>query len=579
MTTAQGQAVLSQRQPLSATRLDRYLVGPRLGSGAAASVYLARLEGPFQFERLLALKVVHEHLLAEKEFVQLFLDEANLAVRLSHPNIVHVYELGRSKGTLFMALEYLAGQTLASLYTRCEEQKAHVPYDVVAWIGSKAASALHYAHELKGDDGQTLGVVHRDVSPQNIFITYEGAVKLIDFGIARAKGRLVRTSLGKIRGKFRYMAPEQLLGGEFDHRVDLFSLGATLYEMAVGEPLFKGQDDTDVLEGVLSGEIPNPTQKILEFPGTLARILLRSLSAEPDERYNNGADLARDFDSYVTETGISDQQGRLASLLTTLFAQEQVAQAQAIADLRTAAIATPPLAEQRPTIPVERPDPTGPQSGVVSPPSNRRKGRIPPRFIWIIASLLALFLLAIALRSILRQNESFGEVQAPVITMDIVVQPSIPGTIRIDGQLVGNPPARVAMRQSWQPIDVSASAEGYDTTHMHVIPDRSQTVTLVLRNNRVTDPLASSVVATPLPSAQSASTASGKAPISEKPSPLTPPPTPLGSSKAVFAAPADSQALPKPTASLSAKAPEPSTPPSAEPKPPANTDIVTEYPF
>src|SRR5260221_9703808 len=179
--------------PLTGGALGRYLIGERLGSGGAASVYLALLRGPHNFERVLAIKVVHEHLTESEAFVSMFLDEAHLAVRLAHPGIVHSYELGRDGPYLFIALEYLAGQPLSPLLERASQRGASLPPGLVAWVGARAAEALAYAHELTDESGKRLGLVHRDVSPQNVFLTYEGRVLLIDFGIAQASGRLTHT--------------------------------------------------------------------------------------------------------------------------------------------------------------------------------------------------------------------------------------------------------------------------------------------------------------------------------------------------------------------------------------------------
>src|SRR5689334_19333199 len=169
-------------------RLGLYILGPSIGAGGAASVYLARLDGPLGFERLLAIKIVHEHLLEDKDFRAMFLDEANLAVRLSHPNIVHTYELGHQGEVLFLAMEYLRGRPLSLVYQRAFEQGAPLEYDLISWLGARCADALHYAHELKDEQGLPLKVVHRDISPDNLFLTYDGEVKVIDFGIARAEG-------------------------------------------------------------------------------------------------------------------------------------------------------------------------------------------------------------------------------------------------------------------------------------------------------------------------------------------------------------------------------------------------------
>ena len=229
-------------------------------------MYLARLaDNP---EQLVALKVVHEHLADEKEFIHQFLDEANLLLRLNHPNIVSVHELGREEQTLFLAIEYLDGEPLSRLYSALRRRNQRLEPDLIAWIGARVAEGLDYAHRLTDEQGQPMDLVHRDISPQNVFLTMDGRVKLIDFGIARAAGRIAQTTIGKIKGKFSYMAPEQVLSSEFDHRVDLFALGATLYEGAVGSRLFAGSDETDTLHKLLFEEVPDPRTQVPD-PGHL----------------------------------------------------------------------------------------------------------------------------------------------------------------------------------------------------------------------------------------------------------------------------------------------------------------------
>ena len=325
---------LKWHKRLSGTKIGRYRLGARLGIGGAASVYLGRLVGPHQFERLVALKLVHEHLTEQPAFVGMLLDEANLAARLSHPNIVHVYELGRDRDTLFLAMEYLMGQPLARLYSGLGDGGRRLPYDVLAWIGARAAEGLHHAHELCDDAGRRVGLVHRDVSPENLLVTYEGHVKLIDFGIARAVGRLTTTGFGTIKGKYRYMAPEQALGRDFDHRVDLFALGATLYEGALGRPVFLGKDDSDTLLRLLSGPAPDPRSLIPDFPAALAAVILRSMAVEPAERYPTAAELAQDLDAFVAASGRVNQRQLLGGFMGELFDAERAAAGRAIAELR-----------------------------------------------------------------------------------------------------------------------------------------------------------------------------------------------------------------------------------------------------
>lgn len=498
------------RRRLTGCRFGRYLVGPVLGTGAAATVYLARLDGPHQFERLLSLKIIHDHLIDQQEFVNLFLDEARLAARLSHPNVVHIYELGREGDQLFMALEYLHGQTLANVFHKLSAASAPIPCDVVAWIGARAADGLHHAHELTDDKGDRLGLVHRDVSPQNLFLTYDGQVKVIDFGIARAEGRLAETEQGKIRGKFRYMAPEQLLGEDFDHRADLFALGVTLYELATGSALFQGKDLTDILGQILDEKIPDPQQTRPDMPSSLASLLRRTLSSNPAERPTTGAQLARELDAIVAASGFIEQKTRLARLMNDLFPDEISQRSRAIAELRAMPSpsddtlrqdrsATPPPAPEVPTITADLP---------------RRWS------IWRIAApaiavtaIVASIGLAVALRS--QPATRPQPEQSASVTLDIRVQPPIPASIRVAGTLVTSDPPRAAVPRGSETITVEVTADGFDPASIRLIPDRDQFIVVPLVR---TAPVS--------PDASPEATTSVRTPAS---SPLRPPPVPSDS--------------------------------------------------
>src|SRR6478609_11794299 len=311
--------------------LGRYVLGTLLGMGGAASVYMARLDGPHGFERVVAVKLVHEHLLADREFVTMFFDEANLACRLQHPNIVHCYELCREDEALYLVMEFLQGQPLSRVYQRAQAWRQPLPFSVVAWLGARAAEALGYAHEVRDDAGNPLNIVHRDVSPDNLFITYDGQVKLLDFGIARAAGRRSQTNLGELKGKFRYMAPEYAMGLEFDGSLDVFALGATLYEAALGMPAFSG-DEQIALRKIVSGQLADPREVRPDFPDSLWKVLQQALSPRPEDR-PRPAMLSRALDA---SAGLNQAQGRalLSSMMRRLFPDELGAESTDIAELR-----------------------------------------------------------------------------------------------------------------------------------------------------------------------------------------------------------------------------------------------------
>jgi serine/threonine-protein kinase len=447
-------------------RLGRYVLGSSLGAGGAARVHLARLDGPRGFERVLALKIVHEHLLEDQEFATMFLDEANLAVRLAHPNIVHTYELGHQGALLFLAMEYLPGKPLSRVYRRAFERGRPLPYDLVAWIGARAADALHYAHELTDDSGKRLAIVHRDVSPDNLIVTYDGQPKLIDFGIARAEGRLAATGLGRVKGKFRYMAPEYALGQDFDQTLDFFALGATLYEVALGLAAFEAGDETRTLERLLAGEIVAPSSIRPDFPPELTAIIRRTLDMDASRRYATGKELAADLDAFA-RLSAREASERLGALLRELFADEIAAESGWVSELR--ALKPPPTLEE--ITPTEHHVSLGPR-------------RAEPSRLWVAAGALATLVvvaLTLVFSNLRAEHAPNGEGSVarradPVeerVAIDVSVQPaSARATIQIQGHRVSERPARMLVARGRAPLKVEVSAPGFEPALLEVVPDR-----------------------------------------------------------------------------------------------------------
>jgi serine/threonine-protein kinase len=444
------------------------------------------LAGPHNFERLVALKVVHDHLSEEREFISQFLDEANLLVRLNHPNIVQVHELGREGHTLFLAIEYLDGQPLSKIVQKLADQNARLPPELVAWIGARVADGLAYAHDLSDDEGNSLGLVHRDISPQNIFVTYDGGVKIIDFGIARAAGRLSQTTLGKIKGKFSYMAPEQVLGSEFDHRADLFALGATLYECAIGARLFKGKDETDTLHKLLFEDVPDPRTRVPGFPDALALSLRRALEAKPEDRYPSGAPFREDLEAFLAETAPGvDQRDQLAALLRRLFEAARKRQNASIEEMRAA------------------PGALGSDSVVVTEPAavavQSKRGRT-----LALATAGFVVLVGVVAFAVTRGDPappaapSAAGLAAPVaanVNIEVELQPAVDGArVEIDGKRASGKPARATVPRGDAPLLIRVSADGKHPAELSIVPDKDRSVVVPL----------SDVPAAPAPSASAA---------------------------------------------------------------------------
>jgi eukaryotic-like serine/threonine-protein kinase len=316
-------ARMVKREDSVPRRLGRYEVRGKIGEGGMATVYLGhvREEGG----RMVALKVIKEAYSLNNEFVTMFSDEAKLVSRLSHPNIVQVFELGAEGNRLFIAMELLNGQSLWHVWNACRERGVRLRYDVAAWVGARVAEGLHHAHELRDGRGAPLNIVHRDVNASNIFITYDGRVKVIDFGLAKAANRLSKTRAGMVKGKLAYMAPEQAVGHSLDRRTDLFALGTTLWEVTADQRLFKGEDDTETLERVHAANVPDPTRLVEGYPPDLWTILKKVLQKDPQARYRDGTELAVGLDRFAMSEGRMINQSVVASIMQALFVDEKAA--------------------------------------------------------------------------------------------------------------------------------------------------------------------------------------------------------------------------------------------------------------
>ena len=304
-------------------QLGRYEVCAKLADGGMATLYLGRLHGPAGFERPVALKVIKDEYLANKEFVSMFLDEAKIVAKVQHPNVVQIIELGQEKDRLFIAMELLVGQSLWSVWQACRERQSCLRMDLIAWIGARVGEGLHHAHELTGPDGKSIELVHRDVNASNIFVTYDGHVKLIDFGLVKATNRVSATAEGIVKGKVAYMSPEQAIGKPLDRRTDIFALGTTLWELTTDRRLFKADKDVDTLVNVKNAVVPDPTKIVAGYPPKLWTALSKALKKDPNERYATVAQFVKDLDACATLEGRTVNAAALSQVMRALFAQER----------------------------------------------------------------------------------------------------------------------------------------------------------------------------------------------------------------------------------------------------------------
>ena len=288
-----------------AWRDDRY--GPyrlldRIAVGGMAEVFKAKRSGVEGFEKIVAMKRILPHLSDNKEFVDMFVDEAKMVAGLTHPNIVQIFDLGRIDTSYYIAMEYVHGRDLRSILKRAKEKGLRMPLDLCLRIVGQVCSALEYAHRKKDERGRAMKIVHRDVSPQNILISFEGDVKLTDFGIAKAATKASSTDRGALRGKLLYMSPEQAWGRSMDRRSDLFSLGIVLYEMLTDQkPFLGGGTEMSILEMVRQCQIEAPRKVNPRVPESLDAVVMKSLGREPEERYQDAGEMHRALDKVLRE--------------------------------------------------------------------------------------------------------------------------------------------------------------------------------------------------------------------------------------------------------------------------------------
>ncbi len=286
-------------------RIGRYECVAPLAMGGMAEVYLARHRGVAGFQKLVVIKRVLPHLAVDGDFVEMFLKEARLAAALDHPNIAQVTDFGHDGSDYYMVLEWVQGHDLRAVIKAGVAQQGALPLDVALGIASGLASALHHAHEQSDDKGRPLGIVHRDVSPSNVLVATNGAVKVIDFGIARAVGVSRTTRAGVVKGKAGYMSPEQCRDDALDRRTDVFGLGIVLYEMTTGYRLFHASSDFAAMNKITEGRYVQPTEAVEGYPPALEEIVLRCLALDPDDRYPSCDALRADLEAFAMEQRLS----------------------------------------------------------------------------------------------------------------------------------------------------------------------------------------------------------------------------------------------------------------------------------
>ncbi|HEX7840831.1 MAG TPA: serine/threonine-protein kinase [Kofleriaceae bacterium] len=301
----------------SAPRLGRYTLLRSLGAGGMAELFLARADGIEGFAKLVALKRILPHKVTNERFVRMLLNEARLVAGLDHPNIAQVHDIGREQGEYFFAMEYVHGQDLAHVLHRAPHHKLHLENALHIAIG--VCAGLHCAHIARDATGRPLDIVHRDVSPSNVLVSYQGTVKLVDFGVAKAATLVSETREGVIKGKYGYMSPEQCLGDPLDRKSDVFAVGILLWEMTVGRRLYAFKGELASLQRIVYVDAPRPSKYDPQYPVELEHIVMRALARDPRQRYQSAEQLQIDLEQFALDHRLAISAVSMAIEMKTLF--------------------------------------------------------------------------------------------------------------------------------------------------------------------------------------------------------------------------------------------------------------------
>ncbi|MEO6951992.1 MAG: protein kinase [Polyangia bacterium] len=305
-----------------ATPFGKYVLLERVSVGGMAEVFKAKAFGVEGFEKILAIKCILPSMADDADFIEMFIDEAKICGQLNHANICQIFELGRVAESHFIAMEFVWGKDVLQMQNRFRKLRQKMKPEMAAYIVSKICEGLDYAHKKKDAQGRPLGIIHRDISPQNILVSYEGELKVIDFGIAKAASRSSKTQAGVLKGKFGYMSPEQVRGLPLDRRSDIFAIGTILYELLTAERLFYGESDFETLEKVRNVDVPPPTTVNPSIPKQLERIIMRALSKDVEGRYQWAAEMAEDLNAFLVSTDPVFSAANLSQWMREQFAVE-----------------------------------------------------------------------------------------------------------------------------------------------------------------------------------------------------------------------------------------------------------------
>ena len=303
-------------------KFGKYTLIDRIAVGGMAEIFLARQAGLEGFEKTIVIKRIRPHLSKQSNFVKMFLNEAKLAAQLNHPNIVQIYDLGKIGESYFIAMEYIFGRDMRRIIPKADALGIPFPMVYALKIASSVCEGLYYAHARTDMYGNALNIVHRDVTPENIFVSFDGTVKVLDFGIAKAANQIEQTRAGEIKGKLSYMSPEQCMGKPLDNRSDIFSLGVVLYEWLTGFKLFTGDSEVAILKSITEGKIYAPSYFKADIPEGVEAILMKALEKDREKRYQTAWEMQYDLDQFLSQYEFTPSNIHLSNFLKQLFNDE-----------------------------------------------------------------------------------------------------------------------------------------------------------------------------------------------------------------------------------------------------------------
>ncbi|HEX3577292.1 MAG TPA: TonB family protein, partial [Thermoanaerobaculia bacterium] len=365
---AAAPAPAEEEEPSDGIKFGQYVLLEKIATGGMAEVWKARMRGVEGFQKIVAIKKILPHLSDNQDFIEMFVDEAKLAAQLNHNNIIHIYDLGKIQSSYYIAMEYIDGYDLKNILRKAQERDQPLSVEIALFIASKIAAALDYAHRKRDFEDKEMGLVHRDVSPQNVLISEEGDIKLCDFGIAKAASKASHTQAGALKGKLQYMSPEQAWGRNIDKRSDIFALATVLFEMLTARKLFSGDNELSILEQVREARVTPPSQYNDEVTPEIDAIVLKALQKDPANRYQTAGEMQRDLDAVLynfkptpTSADLAIYMHRLATSVATpahsmeMHASEPPQAANELKPLKPAVAATAIAAPMPAALPVAMP--------------------------------------------------------------------------------------------------------------------------------------------------------------------------------------------------------------------------------